>query len=146
VSVHPTQASLMLQTLLDILDQRCHVQYRLLIAWCFQAVQFARLQLMAEAGARRFYQHVPGSSNWAWRMCWAHASSEDLVHWWHEPIALRPTPGELVTYDGLPGRSWSAWHLAWRPPLAPSQSSPNPCGQRPQCLPFLVPVAFVCTL
>mmetsp|Transcript_3104 Transcript_3104/g.8988 ORF Transcript_3104/g.8988 Transcript_3104/m.8988 type:complete len:620 (+) Transcript_3104:733-2592(+) len=40
-----------------------------------------------------FYQHVPGSADWAWRMCWGHASSKDLVHWEHEPIALRPTPG-----------------------------------------------------
>lgn len=44
----------------------------------------------------RFYQHIPDSSDWAWRMCWGHASSADLVNWEHEPIALRPTPGKLA--------------------------------------------------
>lgn len=41
----------------------------------------------------RFYQHIPGSADWEWRMCWGHASSADLVNWEHESIALRPTPG-----------------------------------------------------
>lgn len=40
-----------------------------------------------------FYQHIPGSSDWAWRMCWGHCSSVDLIHWEHDPIALRPTLG-----------------------------------------------------
>ena len=42
---------------------------------------------------RRFYQHIEDSSDWAWRMCWGHASSEDLVRWVREPMALRPTQG-----------------------------------------------------
>ncbi len=26
-------------------------------------------------------------------MNWAHATSHDLIHWQHEPIAISPTPG-----------------------------------------------------
>lgn len=47
------------------------------------------------AVARRFYQHVQGGSAWDWKIVWAHASSSDLVHWRHEPMALQPTPGGL---------------------------------------------------
>lgn len=37
-----------------------------------------------------FYQHVVGSSQWDWACSWAHASSADLAHWRHEPVALVP--------------------------------------------------------
>ena len=47
------------------------------------------------ASACRFYQHVQGGSAWDWKIVWAHASSSDLVHWRHEPMALQPTPGGL---------------------------------------------------
>ncbi|KAL3142936.1 hypothetical protein ABBQ38_003221 [Trebouxia sp. C0009 RCD-2024] len=40
-----------------------------------------------------YYQHIEGSSQWDWRMTWGHASSPDLVHWKHEPIAINPTEG-----------------------------------------------------
>jgi sucrose-6-phosphate hydrolase SacC (GH32 family) len=39
-----------------------------------------------------FYQHNPEGGYWKW-MQWGHASSVDLVHWVHHPIALTPTPG-----------------------------------------------------
>ena len=42
--------------------------------------------------APSFYQHVVGSSEWAWEMCWGHASSADLVSWRHEPLAMEPSP------------------------------------------------------
>ena len=37
-----------------------------------------------------FYQHNPEGGYWKW-MQWGHASSVDLVHWVHHPIALTPT-------------------------------------------------------
>ena len=36
-----------------------------------------------------FYQHYPESSVWG-PMHWAHATSKDLIHWEHKPIALFP--------------------------------------------------------
>lgn len=36
-----------------------------------------------------FYQHHPKSSVWG-PMHWAHATSKDLIHWEHKPIALFP--------------------------------------------------------
>jgi len=39
-----------------------------------------------------FYQFNPNAGTWA-LMHWGHASSTDLIHWTHHPIALRPTPG-----------------------------------------------------
>ena len=38
-----------------------------------------------------FYQHNPEGGYWKW-MQWGHASSGDLVHWVHHPIALTPDP------------------------------------------------------
>jgi beta-fructofuranosidase len=39
-----------------------------------------------------FYQYNPGAAVWG-DMHWAHASSEDMIHWRHLPVALGPTPG-----------------------------------------------------
>lgn len=36
-----------------------------------------------------FYQHYPDSTVWG-PMHWGHATSKDLVHWEHQPIALYP--------------------------------------------------------
>jgi beta-fructofuranosidase len=39
-----------------------------------------------------FHQYNPQAAVWG-NMNWAHATSPDLIHWQHEPIAISPTPG-----------------------------------------------------
>ena len=39
-----------------------------------------------------FHQYNPQAAVWG-NMNWAHATSPDMLHWRHEPIALSPTPG-----------------------------------------------------
>lgn len=39
-----------------------------------------------------FCQYNPNGANWG-VMHWAHATSSDMVHWKHLPVALAPTPG-----------------------------------------------------
>jgi beta-fructofuranosidase len=43
-------------------------------------------------GYHMFYQYNPSAAVWG-DMHWAHATSPDMIHWTHEPIALFPTPG-----------------------------------------------------
>jgi len=38
-----------------------------------------------------FHQYNPQGAVWG-NMNWAHATSPDMIHWHHEPIALSPTP------------------------------------------------------
>ena len=58
-----------------------------------------------------FYQVNPHAAVWG-DMHWGHATSIDMVHWRHEPVALAPTPGgpdsegcfsgSAVVADGVP--------------------------------------------
>jgi beta-fructofuranosidase len=44
-----------------------------------------------------FFQYNPHAAVWG-DMHWNHATSPDLIHWKHQPIALAPTPG---SFDGF---------------------------------------------
>ena len=50
-----------------------------------------------------FYQHNPLEARWD-RLCWGHATSTDLLHWEHQPIALEPggpgTPDDTGCWSG----------------------------------------------
>lgn len=39
-----------------------------------------------------FFQYNPNAAKWG-DMHWAHAVSQDMIHWRHLPVALAPTPG-----------------------------------------------------
>ncbi|MFZ0685272.1 MAG: glycoside hydrolase family 32 protein [Terriglobales bacterium] len=39
-----------------------------------------------------FHQYNPKGAIWG-NMNWAHATSPDMIHWTHQPIAISPTPG-----------------------------------------------------
>jgi beta-fructofuranosidase len=38
-----------------------------------------------------FFQYNPNGAFWG-SMHWAHATSPDMIHWQHEPLAIAPTP------------------------------------------------------
>ncbi len=47
-----------------------------------------------------FFQHVPGSSEWAPEQHWGHATSTDLLHWTEQPVALSPGEGDDGVWSG----------------------------------------------
>jgi beta-fructofuranosidase len=49
-----------------------------------------------------FHQYNPHAAVWG-DMHWAHATSPDLVHWHHEPIAIAPTPDGYDRYGVFSG-------------------------------------------
>ncbi|WP_422935004.1 glycoside hydrolase family 32 protein [Sinomonas sp. P47F7] len=47
-----------------------------------------------------FYQHVPGSADWAPQCRWGHATSDDLLTWGPGPLALEPGEGDGGCWSG----------------------------------------------
>ncbi len=65
-----------------------------------------------------FYQHNPEGDRWG-HMSWGHASSRDLVHWQHLPIALREENGIMI-FSGsavFDARNTSGLGLKDAPPM-----------------------------
>src|SRR6478735_7706836 len=47
-----------------------------------------------------FYQHNPAGKEWAPKIVWGHATSSDLLHWHHQPVALAPHEDEVGCWSG----------------------------------------------
>lgn len=47
-----------------------------------------------------FFQHVPDRTTWDARCHWGHATSEDLLRWVEQPVALEPAADELGAWSG----------------------------------------------
>jgi len=73
-----------------------------------------------------FFQYNPNGAFWG-SMHWAHATSPDMIHWRHEPLALAPTPngydrdgvfsGSAVLDGGTP----TIIYTGVLPPASPSE-------------------------
>lgn len=53
-----------------------------------------------------FYQHHPHSACWG-PMHWGHATSRDLLHWEHQPIALYPDSDLGAAFSGSGAVDWN---------------------------------------
>jgi beta-fructofuranosidase len=49
-----------------------------------------------------FFQYNPDAAVWG-DMHWAHATSPDLIHWQHQPVALAPTPDSYDAFGCFTG-------------------------------------------
>jgi beta-fructofuranosidase len=77
-----------------------------------------------------FHQYNPQAAVWG-NMNWAHATSNDMIHWQHEPIALSPTPGgpdqdgvfsgSAVLDNGKP----TVIYTGVQPPRTPTEATLN---------------------
>ncbi len=73
-----------------------------------------------------FHQYNPNGAFWG-SMHWAHASSPDMIHWKHEPVALAPTPngydrdGVFSGSAVLDGDTPTVIYTGVLPPAAPSE-------------------------
>ena len=72
-----------------------------------------------------FFQYNPDGAFWG-DMHWAHATSPDMIHWEHEPVAIAPTP-DGYDRDGvfsgsivLDGNTPTAIYTGVAPPATPA--------------------------
>jgi beta-fructofuranosidase len=82
------------------------------------------------AGGRyhMFFQYNPDGAYWG-NMDWGHATSPDMVHWRHEPVALAPTPGgydSAGVFSGcavLDGGTPAVIYTGVAPPSSPAEAT-----------------------
>jgi beta-fructofuranosidase len=73
-----------------------------------------------------FFQYNPNGAFWG-SMHWAHATSPDMIHWKHEPVALAPTPrgydrdGVFSGSTVLDGGTPTVIYTGVLPPASPSE-------------------------
>ncbi|MEY4761700.1 MAG: hypothetical protein RLZZ200_1556 [Pseudomonadota bacterium] len=74
--------------------------------------------IYAEGRWNLFYQYHPASTVWG-PMHWGHATSTDLLHWEHQPIALKPD-GDRYVFSGSivnDASNRSGWGKSGKGPL-----------------------------
>ena len=75
-----------------------------------------------------FHQYNPQGAVWG-NMNWAHATSPDMIHWQHEPIALSPSPGgpdRDGVFSGsavLDNRTPTVIYTGVAPPASPAEAT-----------------------
>lgn len=77
-----------------------------------------------------FYQYYPGSTKWG-PMHWGHATSEDLFHWKHLPVALYPDSlGYIFSGSAVVDTyNTSGFGTNNHPPLVAIYTSHDPVGE-----------------
>ena len=78
-----------------------------------------------------FYQYYPDSTIWG-PMHWGHATSTDLVHWQHQPIALYPDSlGYIFSGSAVVDENnTSGFGKDGKPPLVAIFTSHDPVGEK----------------
>jgi beta-fructofuranosidase len=73
-----------------------------------------------------FFQYNPNGAFWG-SMHWAHATSPDMIHWQHEPVAIAPTPngwdrdGVFSGSTVVDGTTTAAIYTGVLPPSSPAE-------------------------